>query len=127
MPVRMCAFGGPMVVSMRPIPADLVEKAAAVTRPVPPQGPRRAGARRRSGLPGHPGHSESRLPGTPRRSAPGRSRSSGPAGSPPQMALKTSPAGYRHHPRPRPHVHNGYPGQGPGVDRETGPIGERKP
>lgn len=27
------SFGGPMVVSMRPIPADLVEKAAAVTRP----------------------------------------------------------------------------------------------
>ena len=27
------AFGGPMVVSMRPIPADLVEKAAAVTKP----------------------------------------------------------------------------------------------
>ena len=69
---------GPLVVSMRPIPADLVATAVRVTLALP-GGPRRARARRRSRGAGDRRPRRTRLRRTGRDAAPARCRSSGDA------------------------------------------------
>jgi len=76
-------FAGPLVVTMRPIPASLVETASAVTS----RFPRAHGAPVHSGDPSHLGIADLSRPdyGDPVPVLPGEVPSSGPVGSPPRQ------------------------------------------